>query len=406
VRRLPIESSNRKETIIMFARLKLSHVISGFIAVLVGYTGGVAIVFQAIDAVGASQSQANSWMLVMGIGMGISTLILSLYYKMPILTAWSTPGAALLAVSLKGVTIEEAIGAFLLCGLLLALTGVTGWFERLARIIPDSIASAMLAGILFQFGLGIFTSMEIDTTMVALMCTAYLVGKRWWARFAIPLVLVVGAGYAGFAGLFAPVDGFQLSFAQPVFTMPIFSWPVLIGVGVPLYVVTMTSQNMPGVVVLKAAGYKTPVSTALTVTGLTTLILAPFGGYAFNLAAITAAICAGPQADDDPKTRYMASVVTGVVYLGVGIMGAAVISLFLIAPKTLVISIAGLALLNTIGNSLAVALQHRDESEAALVTFLVTVSGVSFFDIGAAVWGLLFGVIVLVTLRVRQKRPA
>lgn len=383
----------------MLARLQLSHITAGLIAVLVGYTGGMAVVFQAIEAVGATQSQANSWMLAMGLGMGASTLFLSLKYKMPILTAWSTPGAAVLAVSLKGVPFEQAVGAFLFCGALLTITGLTGWFERITRILPDSIASAMLAGVLFQFGIGIFTSLEIDTPMIALMCATYLIAKRILARFTIPLVLVAGIGYAAIAGLYAPLDDFALSFARPQFTMPEFSWPVLIGVGLPLYVVTMTSQNMPGVVVLKSSGYTPPVSASITTTGIVTLLLAPFGGYAFNLAAITAAICTGPDADENPETRYMAAVVTGMTYLIFALLGATVISLFLIAPKTLVISIAGLALLNTIADSLSHALHHKTEREAAIVAFLVTVSGISFFGVGAAVWGLLFGWIILTVQR-------
>ena len=375
----------------MLFGLKLSHLISGCIAVLVGYTGSVAIIFQAIDLLGATQEQANSWMLALGVGMGLSGLVLSLRYRMPILTAWSTPGAALLVISLDGVPMGEAIGAFLFCGVLLTLTGLTGWFEKLSHLIPDAIASAMLAGILFKFGLGVFPSMEENLPLVTIMCLTYLAGKRWFTRYAIPAVLGVGVLYCWSTGVLNTDTEFAFSIAQPVFMMSEFSLVALISVGLPLYIVTMTSQNMPGVVALKAAGYAPPVSASLTVTGITTVLLAPFGGYAFNLAAITAAICAGPEADEDPQTRYKAAVVTGVVYCIVGLLGAAVISLFLIAPKALVVTVAGLALLNTIGNSLSVALSPPDQREAALVTFMTTVSGISFFSIGAPLWALLFG---------------
>ncbi len=371
--------------------LKLSHIVSGAIAVLLAYTSSAAIVFQAIDTLGATQAEANSWMLVLGLGMGLSTLVLTLRYKMPILTAWSTPGAALLVISLQGVPMGEAIGAFVFCGLLLTLTGLTGWFEKISRFIPDAIGSAMLAGILFRFGLGIFASMEDNLPLVAVMCVTYLLGRRFFARFAIPSVLLAGIVFCALTGAFATGESFDLSLAQPVFTMPVFSLSALIGIALPLYIVTMSSQNMPGVVTLKAAGYQPPVSSAITVTGLATLLLAPFGGYAFNLAAITAAICAGPEADENPATRWKAAMVTGVIYCIVGLMGAAVISLFLIAPNALVVTVAGLALLNTVAGSLSAALKEVDQREAALVTFMTTVSGINFMSIGAPVWALLFG---------------
>ena len=386
----------------MLKDLKLSHPVSGAVAVLVGYTGSVAIIFQAIEAVGATQTQANSWMLVLGLGMGITSLLLSLMYRMPILTAWSTPGAALLAVSLNGVPLAEAVGAFLLCAILLTLTGITGWFAALSRLIPDSLASAMLAGILFQFGLSAFTSLQTDTALVAAMGLTFLAGRKLFPRYTIPAVLAAGVAWCAGTGAFGSLEALDLTLARPEFVMPAFSIPVLISVGLPLYIVTMTSQNMPGVVTLKTLGYEPPVSAALTVTGLTTLVLAPFGGYAFNLAAITAAICAGAEADEDPKTRYRAVIVAGVLYCLVGLFGATIIALFALAPTALVVTIAGLALLGTIGNSLAVAVAEDRQREAALVTFLTTVSGISFFDIGSAVWGLLFGAAVYVGRRHRR----
>jgi benzoate membrane transport protein len=387
----------------MIAGLKLSHVITGGIAVLVGYTSSVAIIFQAIDLLGATQAQANSWMLALGLGMGISGLILSLLYRMPILTAWSTPGAALLVISLDGVAMNEAIGAFLLCGALLTLTGLTGWFGKLSNLIPEPIANAMLAGILFSFGLGVFSSMEDNLPLTALMCLTYLMGKRWFPRYNIPTVLLAGILFCWTSGAFQSQETIEFSIAQPEFIMPAFSLPVLISIGVPLFIVTMTSQNMPGVVALKSAGYTPPTSASMTVTGLITLLFAPLGGYTFNLAAITAAICAGPEADEDPQTRYKAAIMAGIFYCIVGLVGATIISLFLIAPKALVITIAGLALLNTIGNSLSSALTQPDNREAALVTFMTTVSGISFLGIGAPFWALLFGAATSIALSNDEK---
>lgn len=378
----------------MLMPLKLSHLAAGAVAVLVGYTSSVAIIFQAIAAVGATQAQANSWLMALGLGMGATSLALSLWFRIPVLTAWSTPGAALLAVGLKDVPLEQAVGAFVFCGLLLTLTGLTGWFERLTRLVPDSLANALLAGILFQFGLSAFSALNEDTALVAVMALAFLAGRLWFARYTILGVLLAGGLWAGVSGSFGDIAQLNTSLSMPIAVRPAFSLPVLIGVGLPLYIVTMCSQNMPGVVTLRAAGYTPPVSASLTVTGIASLILAPFGGFAFNLAAITAAICAGPEADDDPKTRYLASASAGVLYCLVGLGGATVISLFLIAPKALIAGLAGLALLSTIGNSLSQALHDARDREAALITFMTAVSGISFFGIGAAFWALLFGLLV------------
>ena len=391
----------------MLKSLRLSHLAAGAIAVLVGYTSSVAIIFQAIEAVGATQAQANSWMIALGLGMGVTSLSLSLWFRMPILTAWSTPGAALLVVGLKDVPIDQAIGAFVFCGVLLTLTGLTGWFERLSQLIPDTLANALLAGILLQFGLSAFTALNDDTALVALMGGSFLVGRLWFPRYNIPVVLLTGCIWAVFSGSFGDMQQLDLSLSLPMPVMPRFSVPVLVGVGLPLYIVTMCSQNMPGVVTLRSAGYQPPVSASLTVTGIASILLAPCGGHAFNLAAITAAICAGSEADDDPKTRYLASATAGVLYCLVGLGGATVISLFLIAPKALVATIAGLALLSTIGNSLSHALSDSQNREAALITFMTTVSGISFFGIGSAFWALLIGLIVnqLLTPRTQSNTP-
>lgn len=383
---------------------KVSQLVAAMIAVLLGYSSSAALIFQAIAAVGASPDEAASWMMALGIGTGVSGLILSLRYRMPILTAWSTPGAALLVMGLQGVPLPEAIGAFAFCAALLILTGITGWFERVAHLIPDSLGSAMLAGILFRFGMGIFGSMESELWLVAVMGVTYLMGRRFIPRYAIPLVLVAGVAFAAATGGFDTTGAGPINWtpAVPVFTWPEFSLPVLIGVGLPLYIVTMTSQNVPGVVTLKAAGYRPPVSGSITVTGLVSLIVAPFGGFALNLAAITAAICAGPEADDDPTTRYRAAVLASLLHIVVGLMGGAVIGLFLLAPQALVVTLAGLALLNTINASLANALSRPEHRDAALITFMATVSGFTLLGIGAPLWALLFGLLATVILRPRR----
>ena len=353
----------------------------------------MAIIFQAATAIGATQAQLNSWLLSLGLGMGITCIGLSFYYKKPVLTAWSTPGAALLATSLVGVSMSDAIGAFMFSALLIMVSGLTGSFERISKIIPSGIAAAMLAGILLQFCLEIFTYIQQEFVLVISMCIVYLLGRRFFALYAIPAVLVVGILLSYFLDLFSDKQ-IDLEFAQFVFTMPSFSIASVISIGIPLFIVTMTSQNMPGIAVMKAADYHPPISPIITATGVTTFFLAPFGGFAFNLAAITAAICMGDDAGKDREKRYLASVSAGVFYLIAALFGATVVALFTISPKALVLPLAGLALLTTLGNSMASALENPDGREAALITFLVTSSGMVFFGIGSAFWGLLAGILV------------
>jgi benzoate membrane transport protein len=377
----------------MFQGLAVRHFVSGFIAVLVGFTSSIAIIFQAAHAAGATPSQITSWVLALGVGMGATSIGLSLYYRIPLLTAWSTPGAALLATGLVGVPMSEAVGIFIFSALLIIISGATGWFEKLTDYIPVPIASAMLAGVLFRFGVDVFVSMETELVMVSLMFMTYLIGKRFFSRYAIMLVLIVGLGYAALQGSIR-FDALTLSLAKPEFVFPTFNWVTLLSVGIPLFVVTMTSQNLPGIAILKSHNYNAPLSSVISWTGITSLVLAPFGGFAFNLAAITAAICMGEDSDPDPKKRYLSAVTAGFFYLIVGLLGAAVVVFFASIPKELVLAIAGIALFGTIGNGLSVALSEEKDREAALVTFLVTASGLVLGGIGAAFWGLIAGVLV------------
>ncbi|MBN7818572.1 benzoate/H(+) symporter BenE family transporter [Bowmanella yangjiangensis] len=375
--------------------LSLSAISAGFVAVLVGFASSVAIVFQAAQAAGADQAMMISWIGALGLGMGLTCIGFSWYYKAPVITAWSTPGAALLASSLVGVPIAQAIGAFMFCAVLTILLGVSGGFDRLMRRIPASIASAMLAGILVQFGLAIFTSLRAEPGLVAAMLISYLLAKRWQPRYTIMLVLAVGLLGSSLMNKL-DISHVALAFSQPVLVWPEFDLSVLLGVGLPLFIVTMTSQNIPGIATLKASGYQhIPISPLLTGTGLTSLVLAPLGGFAFNLAAITAAICTGPESHTDSSKRYVAGLSAGFFYILAGLTGASVVALFIALPVALVASVAGLALLATIGNSLSLALQDTSERDAALLCFLITASGVSFFDIGAAFWGLIGGMLTL-----------
>ncbi len=377
---------------------RISHISAGFIAVLVGYTSSVAIIFQAAQAAGATPSELNSWMWALGIGMGASCIGLSLRYRSPVLTAWSTPGAALLVTSLQGLTMSQAIGVFLFSSLLITISGVTGWFQKLMQYMPRHIAAAMLAGILIRFGMDLFVAMQTQWLMVGLMFLTFVLGRIWLPRYTVPLALAVGIACAGAMGLLR-LDALNWAPARPLLMMPTFSVSALIGVGIPLFIVTMTSQNVPGLAVLRANGYSTPASPLIGWTGGLGLLLGPFGGFSFNLAAITAAICMSKDADPDPRKRYGAAIWAGVFYLATGVFGATVVGLFTAFPTELVAAIAGLALLGTIANSLAGALMEEQGREAALVTFLCTASGLTFMGIGSAFWGLVFGMAVHVFAR-------
>ena len=378
--------------------LSLSAIAAGFVTVLVGFASSAVIVFQAAQSLGATPEEISSWMWALGLGMGLTCIGLSLRYRMPVVTAWSTPGAAMLIGSVAGLPLSDAIGAFLMSALLIAASGFSGFFERMISRIPVSLASGMLAGVLLRFGIDAFAAMKTQLGMVLTMFAVYLLARRLLPRYAVILTLLVGIAFAAGLGLLR-VDGLSLQLAKPVFTTPTFSLAAIVGIALPLFIVTMASQNVPGVAVIRASGYAIPISPVVGWTGLVNLLLAPFGAFALNLAAITAAICMGREAHEDAARRYVAAIAAGVFYVVVGLFGATVAALFAAFPKELILAIAGIALLGTIGNSLAAALRDEAEREPALVTFLVTASGLSLAGIGSAFWGLLAGVVTLLVLR-------
>jgi benzoate membrane transport protein len=382
----------------------LSPLAAGFVAVLVGFTSSAVIVYQAAAAAGANAAQTTSWMMALCLGMAVTSLGLSWHYRVPVLTAWSTPGAAVLASSLVGVPMAEAIGAFVVCGALITLVGVTGWFERIMNRIPLAIASAMLAGVLFRFGVDLFGSMGTQLPLVLAMFVGYFFFKRWQPRYAIPLVLMLGIGMACWLGLLN-LQTVNWSLAQPVWQTPEFSLRASLSVALPLFLVTMASQNMPGIATLKASGYgATPISPLIAWTGVATLVLAPFGAFALNLAAITAAICMGPQAHEDPRKRYFAAMAAGGFYFLTALAAGSVAALLAAFPVELVKALAGLALLGTIANAVHVAMANDQQREAALVTFLCAASGLTIGGVGSAFWGLVAGGLVML-LSVRRKSP-
>jgi len=379
-----------------------SAIIAGFVAVLVGYTSSAAIIFQAAEAAGASALQIGGWLTTLGLAMGMTSLGLSLYYRVPVLTAWSTPGAALLITSLPGIALNEAIGIFIFASGLIFLCGITGLFARLMNIIPLAICAAMLAGILLRFGLEAFASLQINFALSGGMCLAYLLGRRFMTRYAIMLTLLVGLAVALIQGnITFPQQ--SLHFAVPEFITPQFNVSTLLGVGVPYFMVTMASQNAPGIATLKAAGYAVPVSPLMSWTSLTSLLLAPFGGFSVCIAAITAAICMSDDVHPDPKRRYLAAAAAGGFYLVAGVFGGAIGMLFSALPTALIHTLAGLALLGTLSGSLQQALSDSKQRDAAIITFLITASGVTLLGVGAAFWGLMGGVLAHIILTLPQR---
>jgi benzoate membrane transport protein len=381
----------------------LSAAVAGFVAVLVGFTSSVAIVFQAATALGATPTQISSWMWALGLGMGLCSLLPSLWWRKPVMVAWSTPGAAVLATAAASgqFGMAEAVGAFMASAALVTLFGVTGWFEKLMDRIPMPLANALLAGVLARFGLDAFLAFKSNFGLALAMLLAYLLGRRLWPRFAVPGVLAVGTAWAAAAGQMH-LGGVSFALTVPEFVMPHFTLAALVSLALPLFVVTMASQNLPGVAAIRAAQVELPISRVITLTGVATLLLAPFGAFALNLSAITAAICMGREAHEDPARRYVAAASCGLIYVVIGLFGAAVTGVLSAFPRELVVAVAGLALLGSIGGGLSAALKEDAHREAALITFLVTLSGLSLWGIGSAFWGVVAGVLALAVARARR----
>lgn len=397
-----------------FKDLSWSSFTAGFVAVLVGFTSSIAIVFQAAQAFGATPAMLASWLWAIGIGMGLATALPSLWLRKPVMVAWSTPGAAVLASAglAGGYTMGDAVGAFMMSAALIVLVGATGWFERVMNRIPVALASALLAGVLARFGLAGFAAAQSALPLVVLMLLTYLLGKRFASRYAVPATLLFAVLFVAGQSGFAQVD-IPLGLTMPVFVAPIFSFSAFVSLALPLFVVTMASQNLPGVAAIRASGFGDerahggdaglPISKIITLTGLTTLVLAPFGAFSLNLSAITAAICMGPEAHPDRARRYTAAVSCGVLYIALGLFGATIMAVLTAFPKELVAAIAGLALMGTIGSALAAALHKESDREAAMVTFLITLSGVVIGGVGSAFWGVVAGA---AALAVQHYRPA
>jgi len=381
--------------------LSFSAIVVGLIAVIVSYSGPLVIVLSAARAGHLDQAHTDSWVWAISIGSGISSLLLSWRTRMPVITAWSTGGVALLVTNLGHYPYPEAIGAFVLSSVVITVIGVSGLFGRLIQAVPAGIVNAMLAGILFSFGIGIFTELHVSPAIVLSAFAAFYVMKRISVRWAVPMALLAGIVVAFATTRVRLAFGAGSILVHPVLTAPRFSVSALIGIAVPLAIITLASQNAPGIAVLKGAGYRPDDRLLIGTTGGLSILLSPFGSHAINLAAITAAICTGPEAHPDPRRRYIAGMSCGFWYLAIGSCGGVLVVLFAGLPPALIAVVAGVALLGALQGGITGALAEPSTRDAAIVTFLCTASGMSLFGIGSAFWGLVLGLLTHAVLTVR-----
>lgn len=377
---------------------------AGFVAVLISYSGPLAIFFQAGQSAGISADMMSSWVWAISLGSALSGIALSLWLKVPVVTAWSAPGTALLVTLFPGLSLNEAVGAYLVSAAIIFVIGITGTFDRLVQLIPRGIAAAMLAGILFQFGLEAFLAIETAPALAVGMLVAYLVFKRLWPRYCLVLLLLAGIMLAvGLEG--ASLEGVGLQLASPQLIAPEWSWRATLSLALPLVLVSLTGQFLPGMAILRTAGYTTPARPIIVVTSLASLPMALFGGITTVVAAITAAICTGKEAHEDPARRYVAGIANGLFYLLGGVFAGSIVALFTSLPTTFVAVLAGLALIGAITSNVATAIEAQDHREASIITFLVTASNMSLFGLGAAFWGVVIGCMAYLILHRQGVKP-
>ena len=371
---------------------------SAAVAAVVGFGGTVALVVQAGQALGAAPVQIVSMVTALCLGIGLTGMGLSWALKTPVVLAWSTPGAALLAASAVGLGWANAVGAFVVAAVLMILTGLLPVLGRLAQRIPPAIASAMLAGVLLPFVLRLFKAAPEALTLAVGLLGVFLVIRRLWPAWALPAVLAAAFTILALTGRVELPAGTGL-FGTLAPVTPTFDWKTAISLGLPLFLVTLASQNLPGLVVLKAAGYAPPADRLILATGLASLAAAPFGAHGVNLAAITAALCTGPDAHPDADRRWVVGVIYGVFYLAVALFAAPLAGLFIAMPSAILAIITGLALVAPLSGALETMLSDRNEREAAVLTFAATGSGLALFGVGSAFWGLIVGFAALMAKR-------
>ncbi|HBC36793.1 MAG TPA: benzoate transporter [Marinobacter adhaerens] len=370
--------------------LSLPAVVAGFLAVLVSYSGPLAIFFQAGASAGISSDMMTSWVWAISVGAGISGIALSIWLRAPIVTAWSAPGTALLVTLFPELSLNEAIGAYISAAIMIFIIGVSGTFDTFVRAIPKGIAAGMMAGILFQFGVGAFTAIETTPALAIGMLVSYVVFRRLFPKYTLVLLLISGVILAvALEG--ASLSGVRWSVAVPQIIQPEWTLSSTLSFAIPLVLVSLTGQFLPGMAILQSAGYPVKAKPIIGITSLVSLPMAFFGGITTVVAAITAAICTGKDAHEDPSRRYIAGVFNGVFYLVGGLFAGTIVSLFTSLPAAFVAVLAGLALLGAIAGNLFSALEEPSHREASLITFVVTASGMSLFGLSSAFWGVVIG---------------
>ncbi|MEM7221611.1 MAG: benzoate/H(+) symporter BenE family transporter [Pseudomonadota bacterium] len=375
-------------------------------AALVGFAGSVALILEAARTVGADEVQATSWVVALCLGIALTSLFLSWHQRMPIVTAWSTPGAAVIAATGAGVALAEAIGAFLLAALLVLATGLIGPFARLMERIPKALAAAMLAGILLRFCLEVVGAVALLPLLVLPLVLAFFAVQLWSASLTVPLVLGLGIALAASGGLIDP-SCCAVTLSTVTVTSPRFDLAAALGLTLPLYVVTMASQNLAGLAVLKADGFSPSARTCLGATGIASLLAAPFGGHGVCLAAITASICTGPGCHPEPSRRWLSGIPYALAYLIFAAFAETLVELLLALPAALITTFVGLALFGPMVGSLKAALAgNATTTKAAVVTFLVAASDLTMVGIGAPLWSLAAGLLLLALPRLRRAGAA
>lgn len=378
----------------------ISAWVAGFLAVLISYSGPLVIFIQAAQAGGIDQDMLTSWIWAISMGAGVSGLVLSAWLRMPIITAWSAPGTALLLGQFPHITMPEVVGAYLVAAAITVVIGISGLFERIVILIPRGIAAGMMAGILFQFGTQAFRASTGLPVVVLPMLAAYVLGKRFCPRYAVVLVGAVGLILAAATGN-TDIQALRLVLAHPVFVSPSFNVGVFLSFTVPLLLVSLTGQYLPGMAVLRLAGYGASSRAVVTGTGLVSLLVACFGGISIVLASITAALCTGKDAHPDADRRYIAGIANGVVYVVAATFAGSIVLVFTAFPPALIAALAGLALIGAIVSNISLLVDERIAIEPSVITFLATASGMALFGLGSAFWGVVFGVTAHVLLHAK-----
>lgn len=369
-----------------------SALMAGFLAVLISYSGPLLIFFQAANTLQASPEMVASWVWGISIGAALSGIFLSVYLKVPVITAWSAPGTALLVTQFTTMSINQAVASYIIAAVVILIIGLTGSFDKIIKHIPKGIAAAMIAGILFQFGVSSFTSMENMPLLTSSMIFAYLIFKRFLPKYSVIIVLFVGVFVAMSTGKLE-LQAIPFALQGPMYIEPDWDWKTTLNFAFPLILVSLTGQFLPGMAVLKSAGYEVKAKSIIVVSSIASIFVAFIGGITITLAAITAAICTSKESHENPDKRYIAGIANGIFYLIGGLFSITIVTMIMGLPKELVAVLAGLALISAIANSLLNTVADEEHREASVITFLAVASGMSFAGIGSAFWGVLIGML-------------